>query len=72
MNLTPEQQQIALDALQTIATSYTVERLHRIQFAQLFGLEGPEAVEAAYENVQAVAKDALGRIRRRKVKVRAA
>jgi hypothetical protein len=71
MNLTPEQQQIALDALQTIATSYTVERLHRISEKQ-YGLEGPEAVEAAYENVQAVAKDALGRIRRRKVKVRAA
>lgn len=53
------------NALKRISAYQWPEQLHRSALRQ-YGVEGPEAIEMAYENVIAEAKNAIKGVRARK------
>lgn len=57
-----QQQQRIFDALQTIAKNYRSSE--KILSKPDFGLDGPECLEMAYDNIQALAKAAIKGVRR--------
>lgn len=58
-----EREQKLYDALSRIARYESPERLHKTGPKQ-YGLSGPEAIEAAYDNVRAEAKAAIKGMKR--------
>jgi hypothetical protein len=64
--VTIEQQQRIFDALRTITKDYQTSDQIRRTSIKNYGLECHEALEMAYDNLQAVAKHAIKRIKRPK------